>query len=146
MPVTLVHERKFAPQEDTNVFAEHEGGKLLLLDEARRNVLLAVNGAGAAATWTGTHESEQMKRLDITFPVDLPAGGSREFFVTLPSPVVNRVDKAALLALDYREARTRTLEFWKNYLAQRTSPLPEQAVNALPCESLARVAIAAAAR
>jgi hypothetical protein len=133
VPVTLVHERRFMPQEDTDVIAEHEGGRLLLLDAARRNILLAVSGAGAKVAWAGTYESEQkMKRLDITFPVDLPAGGSREFFVTLPSPVVSRGARQTLLDLDYNVARSRTLDFWKDYLAQGAQiTVPEKAVNDL---------------
>lgn len=133
VPVTLVHERRFASQEDTDVIAEHEGGRLLLLDAAHRNTLLALTGAGAGVAWSGTRESEQqMKRLNITFPVDLPAGGSRQFFVTLPSPVVSREARQSLLDLDYNAARSRTLAFWTDYLARGTQiTVPEKAVNDL---------------
>jgi len=132
VPVTLVHERRFATQEDTDVIAEHAGSQLLLMDAARRNVLLTVNGAGASAAWTGTHESDQTKRLNITFPVDLPAAGSREFFVTLPSPVIGREARQTLLDLDYSAARSKTLAFWTDYLAQGVQMnVPEQAVNDL---------------
>ncbi len=132
VPVTLVHERQFGSQADTDVIAEHDGGRLLLVDTAHRNILLSVSGAGDEVAWTGTHESDRMKRLNITFPVDLPARGSREFFITLPSPVISRGDKSSLLALNYYTARSRTLEFWSNYLAQGTQiSVPEKAVNEL---------------
>jgi hypothetical protein len=133
VPVTLVHERRFASQEDTGVIAEQEGDRLLLLDAVHRNILLAVRGAGASVAWAGTHESEQqMKRLDITFPVDLPAGGSREFFVTLPSPVVSGAARQSLLDLDYNAARSRTLGFWRDYLERGAQfSVPEKAVNDL---------------
>lgn len=133
VPVTLVHERQFEPQANASVIAEREGPRLLFLDAAHRNILLAIDGADDSATWAGTHgQSQHMKRLDITFPVNLPAGGSREFFVTLPSPVIQRDARQALLALDYNTARAGTIDFWSKCLAQGAQfTVPENAVNDL---------------
>lgn len=133
VPVTMVHERRFAPQEDTDVIAEQQAGRLLLLDNAHRNILLAVDGTGADVAWSGGNESEQKsKRLNITVSVALPAHGASEFFVTLPSPVVAPGGRQALLALDYNAARGSTLGFWSDYVAQGAQfTVPEKAVNDL---------------
>lgn len=133
VPVTLVHERRFAAQDNADVVAEQEDGRLLLLDNAHRNILLAVNVGGAKVAWAGGYESEQKtKRLNITVSVDLAAGGSREFFVTLPSAVVGVVDRKALLSLDFSAARTGTLNFWSKYVAKGAQfTVPEKAVNDL---------------
>ena len=133
VPVTLVHERQFASQEDTGVIAEQQAGRLLLLDNAHRNILLAIDGAGAGIVWAGGNESEpKMKRMDITVSVDLPADGTREFFITLPSPVIRAADRQALLGLNYSASRKNTLDFWSDYIAQGAQfTVPEKAVNDL---------------
>jgi hypothetical protein len=131
VPVTMVHERRFEPQADTGVIGQEENGKLLLLDDAHRRVLLAIDAQGARAAWAGVHE-DQMKRLDVTVSVELPAKGSREFFVTLPSPMVEPGDRRALLALNYQAARADTIRFWSEYLARGAQfSVPDEDVNRL---------------
>jgi hypothetical protein len=133
LPVNMVHERRFAPQAESTMLAEEQGGRLMLLDEAHRNVLLAIDPAGAHIAWSGVSDAEkQMKRLDVTVNVDLPGNASREFFVMLPSPVIAPEGRAALLALNYDAARARTLEFWSAYVARGAQfNVPEKAVNDL---------------
>ena len=73
-----------------------------------------------------------MKRIDVTVPVELPAKGSREFSVILPSPVLDPGDMKALLDLDYNAARASTLKFWSDYVARGAQfEVPEKTVNDL---------------
>ncbi len=133
VPITMVHQRRFASPGDTDVIAQEHGGRLLLVDDAHRRALLAVDAAGSRVAWSGVADrGEKMKRLDVTVSVELPAGGFREFFVMLPSPVVEPGDRRALLALDYKAARAKTLEFWSSYLARGAQfNVPEEDVNRL---------------
>ena len=62
---------------------------MLFRERGRRGVLLAVEGAGGETPWSGTQDyQQQQKRIDATVFVDLPANGSRQFVVKLPSPIV----------------------------------------------------------
>jgi hypothetical protein len=133
IPVTMVHERTLPPHGDTDVIGEYKNGMLLLSEDARREAILGVNAKGAKVDWAGVYENGQKtKRIDITVSMELPAGGSREFYVTLPSPIVDRKDKVALEALDYETARADTLKFWSSYVAQGAKfSVPEPAVNDL---------------
>ena len=105
----------------------------MLEEDAHRNVLLAINAEGAKLAWAGVQEQNQKaKRVDITLSIPLPAGGTREFFVTLPSPTISLDGREAFAHLDYAAARARTLEFWSSYLARGAQfNVPEQAVNDL---------------
>ena len=69
--------------------SEREGDAILFREQGRRGVLLAVQGAGEEAPWSGTSDYQsQQKRIDATVFVDLPARGTRQFVVKLPSPMV----------------------------------------------------------
>jgi hypothetical protein len=133
IPVTMVHERNLPAQDDPGITAEQQGGQLLLEENAHHSVLLAIRAEGAHAAWAGVQEHGQKeKRVDVTLSISLPARGTREFFLALPSPAVSTEGCAALGHLDYASARARTVEFWSSYLAQGAQfDVPEQAVNDL---------------
>ena len=141
LDVAMVHERLFPSDEETNVIAERQGNQLLLTDEAHRNVLLAITTPDGYVTWAGVNDrnwagaddtDRKMKRVDISVAFTLPANGSRELFVTIPSPVIEPGDRKALSGLDYNIARTRTLKFWSDYVAKGAQfNVPEEAVNNL---------------
>lgn len=133
IPVTMSHERFLSSQGDTDVVSEYRDGMLVLSEDARRHAVLAVNARGEKVDWVGVYErGQKSKRVDVTVSIDLPARGTREFYVSLPSPVVDQKDIAAFEALDYEKARTETLNFWSAYLAQGAKfRVPEQAVNDL---------------
>ncbi len=132
VPVTMTHERKFAKEADMEVIAQNQRGHLLLLDNGHHNVLLSVQAPDAKIVWAGVDDERGTKRLDVTVPVELPANGSGEFFVALPSPVVEPGDLAALLDLDYNAARASTLKFWSDYVAKGAQfEVPEKTVNDL---------------
>ncbi len=133
IPVTMTHERALPPQADTDVIGEHKNGMLLLSEDAHHQAIFEVNAKGAKIDWVGVHENGQkMKRVDVTVLMALPAGGTREFYVTLPSPIADQKDLATLEALNYEAARAGTLQFWSSYLARGAKfSVPEPAVNDL---------------
>ena len=102
-----------------------EDGTFLLGD--RTTTWLAVQGAGLALK-ADTRDN----RTTATVTLDLPAGGTRDFIVKLPSPVVPAADKAAFLAMDYVASLAVTVKFWNDYLALGAMfRVPEEAVNTL---------------
>ena len=105
----------------------------LLSDAAFHQVLFAIEGLDQEVEWSGTHDYErEEKRVNATCILNLPANGSREFVVKLPSPVVNPGDRSKLGAIDYDAARRATLEFWTNWVSRGAQfHVPEQAVNDL---------------
>lgn len=133
LPVTIVHERALPAADDPGFVEERIGDRVLLEDVAHHNVLLAVKPQGATVAWAGVQEQEQKpKRVDVTLTLDLPAHGTKEFFVALPSPVVDAAGRDALALLDYDQARARTVDFWSSYLAKGAQfEVPEKAVNEL---------------
>lgn len=133
VPVTMSHERKFAREADAEFVAEQQGARTLFVDHGLRNTLLAIDAPGAGVAWSGVGEhGAPMKRLDVTLTLDLPARGTREFTVTLPSQPVAPAERPALAALDHTAARAATLKFWSDYSARGAQfQVPEEAVNDL---------------
>lgn len=134
VPVTMTHERKFAREDDKDVLAERQGDRLLFLENGYRRALLSVQAPDGSISWSGVREGgdREMKRLDITVSLELPAGGTGEFFVALPSPVVDPADRQSLAGLDYSAARAQTLKFWSDWEASGARfEVPEKAVNEL---------------
>ncbi len=133
VPVSLAHERRFPSDTDSNIVSEQSGGKLVLLARGRRNAILAIDAAGAPVVWNGVQEEGQtMKRVDVTVSLNLPAGGSREFSLALPSPMAAPTERAALLAVDHDAARDRAMKFWSDYVAHGAQfNVPDKAVNDL---------------
>jgi hypothetical protein len=133
VPVTMVHERELPAEDDPGFVEERAGDQTFIEDAAHHNVLLALKAQGATLAWAGVQEQGQKpKRVDVTLTVDLPAHGTKDFFVTLPSPMVDRAGRDALARLDYEGARARTVDFWSSYLARGAQfEVPEKAVNDL---------------
>ena len=141
--VTMVHERGLPSQDDSDIVSERLNGRFLLETAAHHDGLLAIDPKGAEAQWVGVkelgprlkdaHESgQETRREDITLQIALPANGTREFTVALPSPSVTAKDRDTLTRLDYDAARDRTIKFWSDYLAQGAQfEVPEGAVNDL---------------
>ena len=133
LPVSLSERRLFPSGLNTEFIAETDGHSTLFRDSAYRQVVLSIEGGGPDVQWSGVHDTQhEQKRLNATVFVDLPAGGSREFVVKLPSPMVPREDAARLQAIDYESARTATLNFWSGYMERGAQfRVPEKAVNDL---------------
>src|SRR5262249_23668274 len=87
VPVTMVHQRNLPTQDDPGVTAEQQNGQVLVEESAHHSVLLAIRPEGANLAWAGVQEQGQKeKRIDVTLSVPLPAYGTGEFFLALPSP------------------------------------------------------------
>ena len=133
IPVTMSHRRQFPAFVNTSFILERGIRSQLLSDAAFHQVLFSVEGLDQEVEWSGTHDYErEEKRVNATCILNLPANGSREFVVKLPSPMVNPGDRSKLDAIDYDAARRATLEFWTNWVSRGAQfRVPEQAVNDL---------------
>jgi hypothetical protein len=134
VPVTMSHRRLFPPWLNTTFIAEATGNGILFRDSAYRNVVLGIDGVTTQdVEWSGVHDTQrEQKRLNATVFVNVPAGGSREFVVKLPSPMVGEKDAATLQGIDYGSARQAALNFWFGYWERGAQfRVPEKAVNDL---------------
>ena len=88
LPVSMTHRRQLPPHFDGTIVVERRGETVLFRERGRGGVLLAIEGAGGETPWNGTEDYQRppQKRIDTTVFVDLPARGSRQFVVKLPSP------------------------------------------------------------
>ena len=129
VPLTLYHQRAMKSAE----FAEGRRGKAWLLEESGSgSVLLDIEGADEIA-WSGVHDyQKEMRRADITLPVQLPASGTRELTIKLPSPALEGRDAETLVSLAYEQAREATTRYWSTYIARGARfEVPDEAVNEL---------------
>ena len=133
VPVTMTHARKLPSDATSEPVAEKRGDAFLVRNGGRRDILFSIEGIeGKVDLGRLSDFQKEMKRLDATVSVTLPANGPREWVVKLPSPVVERRDQEKLLALDYATARKATLDFWTDYLSRGAQfRVPEKAVNDL---------------
>lgn len=133
LPVTMSHRRLFPSWLNTSFTSEANGKGVLFRDSAYHQVVLGMEGVDGEVQWSGVHDGQRdQKRLDATVFLDLPANGSREFVVKLPSPVARPEDAATFQAIDYESARTATLNFWSSYVERGAQfRVPEKAVNDL---------------
>jgi hypothetical protein len=143
IPVTMVHERVFPDENNSDVNTEERNGRLIFASGPQHDAFLAINPEDASVQWAGVKPrdegfkgplkpGEELKRIDVTLAIRLAAHATREFTVNLPSPMVGAAGREALADLDYDTARTRAMEFWNRYLAQGAQfEVPERAVNDL---------------
>jgi hypothetical protein len=133
VPVTMTHARKLPSDAISETVAEKRGDAFLVRNGGRRDILFSIEGIEGKVDLSRLSDfQKEMKRLDATVSVTLPANGPREWVVKLPSPVVERRDQEKLLALDYATARKATLDFWTDYLSRGAQfRVPEKAVNDL---------------
>ena len=131
VPITFAHRRQLPAQLTGGFGTERVDGTVLFRDNAKRRVLLSIDGVDGEVEWAGTVDYQhEMKRFNGTLFAHLPANGSHEFIVKLPSPMVAAEDTAKLRAIEYSQARQQTLDFWSNYVARGARfTVPEKAVN-----------------
>ncbi|MEO8427150.1 MAG: hypothetical protein ABI651_08570 [Verrucomicrobiota bacterium] len=134
----MTHGREFPEDREVNFTAVTEEDQLLIEEPGSHQTLMSVQGKGVKATFSEGPASKDAKRkviqrsMDVTVPLELPARGSVEFIVKLPSPMASQDDRGKLLGLDYASARRTTLEFWSNYLGRGAGfQVPEKTVNDL---------------
>ena len=134
VPVTLSHRRALAPGLNADLEIERSGDKIIAKNKGFAQTLLEVDGVAGEAVWSGVHDYDNsgMRRLDITIPVDLPAQGTRDLIVKLPSPVLDDSSAARLAAVDYDRARADTVRFWTGWVEKGAQfTVPEKVVNDL---------------
>ena len=134
IPITLSHRRAMSAGLSTILDVQQSGATITARNSSFGQTLLEVDGAGGEALWSGVRDYDNagMRRLNITVPVEVPAQGSRDLIVKLPSPMLDAADSATLARIDYNIARGATLAFWTGWLdkgAQFT--VPEKVVNDL---------------
>jgi hypothetical protein len=131
--LTLNHQRALPNTWNENVELEQRKGEFLLEDSGRRQVLLSVRGADGVPAWSGVKDyQDKMRRAKVTVFLEVPANGSREIIVKLPSQVVSQGHVAILTALDYAAARNTTARLWQQWLDRGASfTAPEKVVNDL---------------
>lgn len=134
VPITLSHQRAVTASLSAILDVEQTGSRIVLRNHSFGGTLLEVDGGDGAAVWSGVEDYDKtgMKRANLTIPLDVPAQGTRQLIVKLPSPVVDDAGAATLAKLEYENARTETLNFWTGWLAKGAQFLvPEKVVNDL---------------
>ncbi|RJP31411.1 MAG: hypothetical protein C4527_08165 [Candidatus Omnitrophota bacterium] len=128
---TMSHRRKLAA--DVNILADKSGRSTFFKTDKRQDILFTIEENENPIAWSGVHDyQKEMKRIDVTVFTNLPANGSREWVVKLPSPVVSHENQSILFALDYEKTREETRNFGESYLSRGAQFLvPENVVNEL---------------
>lgn len=134
VPVTMSHRRALPERLTAEFDVERAGSSILVKNRSFGQTLLEVDGADVDPVWYGVSDygRPNLKRVNLTIPLDVPASGYRELVVKLPSPILDDAGAAALAGLDYEAARTDTLKFWTNWVEKGARfEVPEKVVNDL---------------
>ena len=128
--MTFVHRRELPSYLTGGIVMDRSGETVLFRDNAHQRVLFSISGSDNVQ-WSGAADYQhEMKRINGTLFANVPANGTREFIVKLPSPMVAPGDATKLNALNYAAARQIALDFWSNYVARGARfKVPEKAVN-----------------
>ena len=115
---------------------EERAGKKFFRADGSGDVQFEIDGPcavlGDPAAIGDTRDERKEAATDVFLSFDLPANGSRELIVKLPSPIVDSAQADILAALNFSEARAATLKFWGDYLARGAQfHVPDEAVNTL---------------
>ena len=137
----MAHRREHPADRKPAVAVRQDGATRVLYEAGTDHTLLSVQGQSfqvqpprveTKRTKADDPKSPWESTAAITVVLDIPAGGSRELVVKLPSPVAPAADQPAILGLDYVVCREATLKFWSDYLARGARfRVPERAVNEL---------------
>ena len=149
LPVTMSERRLFPSYLNTSFIAETDGKGILFRDSAYRQVLLGIEGVGHTVEWGGLRDYQhEQKRLNATVFVDLPANGSREFVVKLPSPMVPAEDAPKFPGdrLRFGTHGHAELLVWMGRAWRQVRGTGKDGQRPVPCHSLARAATPAAPR
>ncbi len=139
VPVTLSHRRWLDPSLSVDLNVARNGSRVVVSNSTFGQILLEVDGGDGDPVWAGVNDGEErgMHRVDLTLPLDVPAQGSRELIVKLPSPVAGEAAAGTLARLDYEAARRQTVSFWNGWIARGAQfQVPEKVVNDLYRASL----------
>ena len=134
--ISVNHERQLAPYLPIKAVASTREGATVFENAGFHQVLFTIQGNEQNVQWTGVRERggrrPEEERVEATVFLNVPAHGSREFVIKLPSPVTEPGDLETLLHIDYDSARAETLKFWSDYVARGAQfQVPEKVVNDL---------------
>ncbi|MCL4783789.1 MAG: hypothetical protein KJZ70_12205 [Bryobacterales bacterium] len=134
VPVTMSH-RRALPERLTSAYdVKRTGSRILVKNLSFGQTLLEVDGANADPVWYGVADygRPNLKRVNLTVPLEVPATGHRDLIVKLPSPMLDDAGAVALASLDYDTARAGTLKFWTDWVEKGAKfEVPEKVVNDL---------------
>jgi hypothetical protein len=131
--VSMIHRRQFRPYFDSSLDVKRQSDSALFQEASEGRALFTVQGSYLDLQWMGVRDYQQeQKRMDASVFLDLPASGTREFVVKLPSALVEPKDQERLLSLRFEAARAETLRFWSDCVAKGAQfRVPEKVVNDL---------------
>ena len=131
LPVAFSHRRQFPSHTANSIIVDQTGDTAVFRENAFHRVLLSITGVGDGFEWNGVSDYQRdMKRVNGTVFLNMPAKGTREFVVKLASPLIAPEDAAKLVAIDYADARQKTIRFWADYVSRGAKFItPEKAVN-----------------
>ncbi|GEM_PF-497691 len=122
------YEREHKPS--VQQYVELDDG-LVAIEESSR-ALLTLQGRLSGGPDLKTRAGKTKSAQSMTVTVHLPADGTRELILKVPSPAVGSGERATLVALDYDRCRAETVKFWSDLLARGAQfEAPEPAVNEL---------------
>lgn len=145
VPIAMTHVRQLPNESGEPVsLVAFPNNAALFRENAHHRILMSIEGADSHVEWHPTldygHAEQRFSksiRLDSTVFEKLPAKGSREFIVKLPSPLLDADSAETLEKLDYSQARDATLKFWSSWLDRGAQfNVPEKTVNDLYHASL----------
>ena len=145
VPIAMTHVRQLPNESGEPVsVVPFSSGSTLFRENAHHRMLMSIQGADSDVEWHPTHDYghdekrlEKTIRLDATVFEKLPANGSRELIVKLPSPLLDPGSAETLEKLDYAKAREATLKFWSLWVERGAQfHVPEKTVNDLYRASL----------
>ena len=130
--VLTLHQRRAS----AHLEVDERTGKKLFRADSKGGVMFEIDGPcavlGSPSSIGDKRDKRKEAAADVFFTVDLPANGSRELILKLPSPIAEGAQIDTLAALDYVQARAVTLKFWSDYLARGAQfHVPDEAVNTL---------------
>jgi hypothetical protein len=131
VPVTFSQRRQLPSSGSNEITVERSGDTAVFRDQTDARVLLAVTGLDGEFQWNRTSDYQrEMKRVNGTVLLDLPAHGMRQFIVKLASPPIALADASTFQQLDYVRARQETIRFWSDYVNRGARfSTPEKVVN-----------------
>jgi hypothetical protein len=131
--VSMSHRRQFQDYASSEVDAERQSNATVFKEAADGRILFCLQGTESGSTQgSGVRDYQKLRRVNAAVALHLPAQGSREFVVKLPSPMVAREDQEKLLGINYETARATTLQFWSDYIGRGAEfRVPEEIVNDL---------------
>lgn len=134
VPVTTSHRRAMPSGLSSEYFVDRQGARTVVVNRSFGQTLLEIDGGDSLAAWSGVddYDNQKMKRVNLTFALDVPAQGTRDLTVKLPSPMLDEAGAAVLARLDYDQALRQTVDFWNAWLAKGAQfEVPEKVVNDL---------------